>query len=50
MRKGVIYGRNSFDGRNWVGVRKSREKSGGARDEAGLRREMAREEFDLTVT
>lgn len=50
MRKGVIQRRIEFDGRKWVRGRKSREKPGVARDEAGLRREMAREGFDLTGT
>lgn len=50
MGKGVIYGRNSFDGRNWVRVRKGREKPCGAWDLAGWRREGCRDEFDLTLT
>ncbi len=50
MVRGVIQRRNSFDGRYWVRVRKSREKPGVARDEAGLRGEAGREGFDLTVT
>ncbi|SHK98507.1 hypothetical protein SAMN05443507_13022 [Alicyclobacillus tolerans] len=50
MRKGVIYGRNSFDGRNWVVLWKSREKPGVARDLTGWMREMAREGFSFTTT